>query len=305
MTASALPTRHGNRPLRDAFTIVELLVVIGIIGLLISLLLPAVQAARESARRMQCSSHLKQIGLAILNYESTHRCLPPPKLENPDHNLMTFLLPYLEHKSTQDLYDFSFDWDSAANREARKTPISVFVCPSGPSDRSVGNRQYAVSDYASCENFPGSPDRTVLLSLEIISHRGKAANWYNLFQPYFEGPSLLADASDGLSTSFMLFEDVGRPLKYLENGRRGDPDVSPKEPISGAEWASGEAEFWIHHTCHVTQLFNCSNMNEIYSFHPNGANFLMGDGSVHFYSDSIHPETFTSLFTRAANDLVQ
>jgi prepilin-type N-terminal cleavage/methylation domain-containing protein/prepilin-type processing-associated H-X9-DG protein len=294
-----------GRRWRRAFTLIELLVVIGIIGILIAMLLPAVQAARESARRTHCSSRMKQVGLAILNYEVTHRVLPPPKLVDPGHNLMTFLLPYLEQQPVYDLYDFSAEWDSKINRPARETPIAVFVCPSGPSDRTVDGHWYAVSDYAACENIPGSPDRTTLISLGMISDRGTAANWYNLFQPYWEGTSRLADARDGLSTTFMLFEDAGRPLKYLENRRRGDPNVTPKEPISGAEWASAEAEFWIHHTCHVSQLFNCDNMNEIYSFHPNGANFLLGDGSVRFHDDSIHPETFVSLFTRAGGDLVK
>jgi prepilin-type processing-associated H-X9-DG protein len=108
---------------------------------------------------------------------------------------------------------------------------------------------------------------------------------------------------DGLSNTFMLFECSGRPLKYLENGRRGDPDTTPKEPISGAEWASAEAEFWIHEVCHGSQFFNCNNHNEIYSLHPGGANFLYGDGSVHFHSETIEPEAFVSLFTRAAGDV--
>jgi len=301
--ASARFRARGATP--RAFTLVELLVVIAIIGILVAMLLPAVQAARESARRMQCSNHLKQIGLALHNYHDGHRVLPPPKLVNPGHNLMTFLLPYLEQGNVQAIYDFCQDWDSPANGPARKTPIAVFVCPSGPSDRSVKGQDYAVSDYAACENFPGSPERAALIATGVISDRGAAECWYNLFRPYWAGSSRLADVRDGLSSTFMLFEDVGRPLKYLENGRRGDPTKPPKEPISGAEWASAEAEFWIHTICNGSQLFNCHNNNEIYSFHPDGANFLYGDGAVRFHADSMHAETFVSLFTRAAGDVVK
>ena len=303
--ARLLLAQPGWPASRRAFTLVELLVVIAVIGILVAVTLPAVQSAREAARRTRCTNNLKQIGLAILNYEVTHRSLPPPKLKDPGHNLMTFVLPYLEQENVYNLYDFSHDWDSAANKAARQTPISLFVCPSGPSSRAVDGKRFAVSDYAACEHFPGSQDRTRLIDSGMLSDRGPSKNWYNLFQPYWAGPSRLADATDGLSTTFMLFEDVGRPLKYVENGLRGDPGASPKEPISGAEWASEYAEFWIHTTCNGSQIFNCTNMNEIYSFHPNGANFLYGDGGVHFHADSMHPETFVSLFTRAGGDVVK
>src|SRR5688572_13933444 len=95
------------RKLHRAFTLVELLVVIAIIGVLVALLLPAVQSAREAARRMQCTSHMKQLGLAIHNYESAHRVYPPAYTDginesyndfedNTEHNYLSFLLPFLE-----------------------------------------------------------------------------------------------------------------------------------------------------------------------------------------------------------------
>lgn len=104
---------------RQGFTIVELLVVIGIIGLLIALLLPAVQAAREAARRAQCSSHLKQIGLALHNYHDSHRCFPPffiSRAGNPSRiadvdkgaNWLVFLLPYVEQRQLYDQWDFQY-----------------------------------------------------------------------------------------------------------------------------------------------------------------------------------------------------
>lgn len=281
-----------------AFTLVELLAVIAIIGVLVSLLLPAVQAAREAARRAQCKNHLKQIGLGILNYEAIYQVFPLPKTVNPDHNLLAFLLPYVEQQAIYDRYDWTSNWSSTKNRPVREHEIETFLCPTAPRNRTCRNRRYYATDYANCENIHGSISGS-LVAAGVIRER---SSWYNAFQPYWEGPSSTAAVRDGLSNTFMLFECSGRPLKYLENGRRGDPEATPKEPVSGAEWASAEAEFWIHEVCNGSQLFNCSNRNEVYSFHPEGANFLYGDGGVHFHSETIDAETFVSLFTRAAGD---
>ena len=281
------------------FTLVELLVVLAIIGILIALLLPAVQAVREAARRMQCQNHLKQIGLGILNYESVHRVFPMPKTEDPDHNLLAFLLPYVEQQAIYDQYDWNSNWSSIKNRPARQNDIETFLCPSAPSNRVCRNRQYYATDYATCEHIAGSVSGPLVAAGVIKDRR----SWYNLFQPYWEGPSRSASVRDGMSNTFMLFECSGRPWKYLEHGRRGDPEATPKEPISGADWADSDAEFWIHEVCHGSQFFNCSNRNEIYSFHPDGANFLYGDGSVRFHSQTMEAEAFVSRFTRAAGDV--
>jgi len=97
----------------------------------------------------------------------------------------------------------------------------------------------------------------------------------------------------------MLFEVAGRPQSY----RLGT--LVPGSTISGSRWADDEAPFWVHTVCNGAQMFNCSNNNEIYSFHPTGANFLFGDGSVHFHSETLDAETFVSLFTRSAGDLAR
>ncbi len=287
--------------LRFAFTLTELLVVLAIIGILLAILLPAVQTAREAARRMECGNHLKQIGLAVFNYESANRLLPLPRSRRPDHNIVAFLLPYLEQQSIYDQYNFRVDWDSPLNRTAREVELSVVRCPSAPGDRTCRSRKYYVSDYAACTFFIDSADRRALVASGQLTMRRE---WNGMLLRDYLGHSRTADVTDGLSNTFLFFEDGGRPLKYEENRSRGDADVSPQEPISGAEWADAEAEFWIHSTCNTSQMFNCRNNNEVYSFHPDGANFLYGDGSVHFHSDQIEPETYVSLFTRAAGEPV-
>lgn len=123
---------------RDAFTLVELLVVIGIIGVMVGLLLPAVQAAREAARRMQCSNHLKQIALAVHHYESSHRVFPPSALihsagsinTNASWSIHGRILPYLEQAALYEQVDLSLAWDDQVAISGLK--IATYACPSDP-----------------------------------------------------------------------------------------------------------------------------------------------------------------------------
>jgi prepilin-type N-terminal cleavage/methylation domain-containing protein/prepilin-type processing-associated H-X9-DG protein len=119
---------------RQAFTLVELLVVIGIITVLIALLLPAKRGAREAARRSQCTNNLNQIAVALLNYADVYHALPPAYTVDADgkplHSWRTLILPYLEQKSLYDKIDLSKAWDDPANVEALKTVLPVYRCPS-------------------------------------------------------------------------------------------------------------------------------------------------------------------------------
>ncbi|MGV3484454.1 MAG: DUF1559 domain-containing protein [Planctomycetaceae bacterium] len=119
--------RHGRA--KPGFTLVELLVVIAIIGVMVSLLLPAVQAAREAARRMQCSNHLKQIGLALHNYESAYKMFPAGRTTR-GISTHAAILPFLEQSSASELVDSSVAWNHANNVAATKTFIPGFNCPS-------------------------------------------------------------------------------------------------------------------------------------------------------------------------------
>lgn len=271
------------------FTLVELLVVIAVIGTLVAMLLPAVQAAREAARRGQCGSHLKQIGLAILNYESVHRVFPPTFTRTPNHHLLTFLLPYVERQAVYASYTFARNWSAAENKPARDTEIGVYRCPSAPAGRKF------ISDYAAGTLIDATLWKP-LVSAGVLSAR---SDWTNLFPAISWQCRSIAAVSDGLSNSLMLFEVAGRPDSY-----RGGK-LEPGRTISGSRWADDESPFWVHNVCHGLQVINCSNNNEIYSFHPAGANFLYGDGSVRFHSESIDLDTFVTLFTRAAGDVLR
>ena len=203
------------RPPRRAFTLIELLVVVAIIAALIALLLPAVQSAREAARRLHCSNNLRQIGLAMHAYENDHAVFPPAYTRDPGHNVLTFLLPYLELQAVHDRYDWSLPWDDAANRSATRVNLAVFVCPSAP-----GGRRY-VADYATC----GYITTTVRDALITDGQVGPRDDWDGLLPKGPSGKSApstsVAQVGDGLSNTFMLFEDAGRPLGYLGDLRDG------------------------------------------------------------------------------------
>jgi len=270
------------------------LVVITIIGILIALLLPAVQAAREAARRMQCTNNLKQLGLAIHNYENTHGEFPPSAAYKKDyysHSLLAYLLPFIEQQAIYDKYHWDKYWNASENKEAIETDIAIFVCPSAPHGRKY------VADYAVADLF-GNPAKEVLISAGHITER---ANWAGILCWGGYG-STAADVRDGLSNTFMLFEDAGMPKEYIA-GKATGQDIQDGSEGSGL-WADELAHFTINRTCNVKNVVNCDNNNEVYSFHPGGAMFLYGDGSVHFHAQSIDPELFFSLYTREAGDVV-
>ncbi len=294
---SSLRGRSARTLKSNGFTLVELLVVIAIIGILVALLLPAVQTARETARRLECFNHLKQIGLAIHMYHDDHKEVPPGWFgESPDSAIHVRLLPYLELQNIYDRYNFDEPWNAPENHEATRIDIGVFVCPTAPRDDS---RRY-VTDY--CVNEYIHPSAQSILRASGVRKRSTYQGFYrNPPSAGGEGHPLtvtFAEIEDGLSNTFMIFEDAGRPLSYVDGREVGTG-------VSGARWADRRSEIWTHDICGGgTQAFNCNNNNEIYAFHPGGANFLYGDGSVHFHAVGMDPELFVSLFTAFAGDTV-
>ena len=174
------PWRLNRSPL--AFTLVELLVVIAIIAILIALLLPAVQAAREAARRTQCVNNLKQIGIAIHNFESAIGFLPPAHTAQvgPQNRLSFFyyILPYIEQQNLFDQFDPSLPGDQGANLAAATTSaasVSAYMCP---TRRSGPNQSEAARPSPTCTS-PGAPgDYTIVSYLTDISYGGH--DWSNI-----------------------------------------------------------------------------------------------------------------------------
>lgn len=289
---------------RRGFTLVELLVVIAIIGLLIALLLPAIQAVRESARRMTCSNNMRQIGQGILQYENVRKEFPPPYSDqSPRHSLYPYIMPYLEVKSMAANYRFDKDWNSPENLPLIETDIDTFICPTAPSVPRTGTPSgRSIADYGACLILDGTLANQLVAAGKIRERPNKEYFGFFLIQTYGY-PDLPARVKikhirDGLSHTMMWFEDGGRPLEYIGVSRTDNSSVP------GARWANWESYWLIHKSCAGdTQVFNCSNNNEIYSFHNSGCNFCYGDGAVRFHPTTIDLDVFVSLFTRSSGDV--
>ncbi len=207
---------------RRAFTLIELLVVIAIIAVLIALLLPAVQAAREAARHASCVNNLKQLGLALHNYESSWSCLPAAAQSNTDYapysvyfNFTGYsqILPYLEQGNAFNATNFSaaipggfWGWDSSANSTTMGFQAALFLCPSNPrsgrppiqgqAGETWSISQAAVTDYL----FNGGADPYVSAAYLNAGRRGPFG---------FETNVRFAEVTDGLSQTFLVGESVG------------------------------------------------------------------------------------------------
>lgn len=310
-----------NRPNRNsAFTLVELLVVIAIIGILVGLLLPAVQAAREAARRMQCTNNLKQLGLAFHNHESTFKTLPPlytsGSYVQPDHLCLTFVLPYLEQTALYNQIDMKTSGYNVKNFIPFTTPVQTFMCPSAPLEPTM---VYNVpsSKYAT---LPSGITTIRMGRTDYSAPSGTGGTWVTQSigtQSIATGPPMLerdkfvkfASTTDGLSNTLLLVEDAGRPFRYGSGfvkrgadrdgngaaGGWGDPDswfgINGANPLLGTQ-GSGPA------------AVNGSSDNEIYGFHVAGANVLLGDGSVRLLQTNISLAMLSAFVSRQGGEIL-
>jgi prepilin-type N-terminal cleavage/methylation domain-containing protein len=317
---------------QQAFTLVELLVVIAIIGILVALLLPAIQAAREAARRSTCQNHMKQLTLATLNYETTKKELPPSKYQftilppgggrgtTVQHSTITYLLSYIEESQVADKWDWKQTWGYANsalpidNKRLSDGTIPVARCASTPAERGQWT---GATDYRVCDALSTS-DVTHWLPAMISSNQVKArpnlkgkyvSLLWNADPPDSTGPTgppaKLKYCTDGLSHTFMWFETGGAPVYYL----KGVVTLPTPNGIAGDSWANYDnyyvlGNFSGYLSLYGTQYMNVTNANEIYSFHVGGAFFGMGDGAVKWISNDLDPDIFVSYFTRDSNDTI-
>src|SRR3954469_12323409 len=234
-----------------AFTLVELLVVIAIIGILVALLLPAIQAAREAARRSQCQNNMKQLGLAALNFESAKKVLPSSKrplgtTTAPRIAGMTLLLPYFEEGTKLAQFDLTQNWSKPVNLPIVSTPIPTLLCPSDPADASRldADQQItpwtgaaAVTDYSPTIGVdyrlgptgfspaPGVNGQLGLVDAETITVDTLVGNTPNSGMLPKNANPKLKDVTDGLSHTIMYAESAGRPYVFRKGGVEVGPDV--------------------------------------------------------------------------------
>ncbi len=285
---------------RQGFTLVELLVVIAIIGILVGLLLPAVQAAREAARRMQCSNNLKQIGLAIHNYADTHKVFPTVHMYTGDFDgnsnnsfggngfsWTSFILPMIEQSALYNSFDFAYpmantDYPASnLNRDLLSNTISSFHCPSDsfrPNlDRGNPNQkgyvpQQATTNYkANIGSFNG-----------IGARAGEQTRWNGFGARDIAGRVSFRDFTDGTSNTIAVGE-VSHLVSFAASlyGRVN----------SGQGFARGQTNDIIYCGQWVMNPPPAANgtirARSASSQHTGGAQFVFMDGSVHFISENI------------------
>jgi len=258
-------TRHYRLRRRPGFTLVELLVVIAIIGVLVALLLPAVQAAREAARRMKCQNNLKQLGLAVHNFENTYKTLPPGIVNNPSggpipelgeylrvgasgassadyskQGFLSIMLPFLEQANVLIAagggYNFRLDWNEGANQAASAIRIPVYECPSVPSKHIVNPNTVqpsflpATSDY-----WPVSRSNNIAEVWMALGMGFPGTEFVNGLLTA-NRRTRLAQITDGLSNTLLASESGARHEGWAANKRYADPSTSGWG-VRGA-WAS-------------------------------------------------------------------
>jgi prepilin-type N-terminal cleavage/methylation domain-containing protein len=307
---------------RAGFTLVELLVVIAIIGVLVALLLPAVQSAREAARRMACTNHLRQLGLACHNFHDVTGFTPPsrtasggfPKLAVPAnayHGWACWLLPYLEQGNVYSQYETKLHFGHANNRSAVQTQVKVFYCPSTPlQKRSIDFASTSGGTFnitgAAAADYGVMQKVTPSLWQQFPNEVDTYADGQNNIGPYsFNSGSTIrvvrwAMVTDGLSNTFFYTEDAGRPGAWRAFWRKSSSNTTV---IDGGAWCDEKAEFSFegctppNDTRPGKTAINCTNNGEPYSFHPAGVNQGMCDGSVRFVSSNIPVRTYARLIT--------
>lgn len=301
---------------RTGFTLVELLVVIAIIGILIALLLPAVQAAREAARRSQCTNNLKQIGLALHNYHDTYKIFPPAILNSgrtshwfglrPGQMALNttgfvMLLPFVEQKPLFDAYNLSscssasnplsgapLAGNDTINKHIYTQPLDVYTCPSDTTPAPRYSRLPGTpTDYYTANEAARSNYLFATAQLTDYSHD---YDYYVQIGYSHMGPF----GNNGSATFSMIRDGTSQTIAVGEKKQVGK---DTPWPYFGPYWGAG-----VHTCCHGYTEFNniIFNVNRNYpgytspyawhwgSYHPSGANFVMCDGSVRMINESVN-----------------
>ena len=320
-----------SKPRRRAFTLIELLVVIAIIAVLVALLLPAVQQAREAARRSTCKNKLKQIALAVHNYHTAHKILPPaginygwcttgtPNSSRVTHNTngLSLLLAFLDQKPLHDQIDQetarsgqnttyccslasvggTLAGAPADNAPSMATVLDVFLCPSDPGSLHLGTgAPYGVSTSpgGAKTNYDFSAEATITCDF----WKSQSASGRKIFGE--NSNSRWKDVTDGTSTTILIGETTrtvanGEPNPW---GYRGWVQTGSDVDVGINVWdvPSGST---------TPDVGNLNSWGQVGSLHTGGCHFAFADGSVHFVSENINLTVLRRLATMADGNPVQ
>ena len=311
------PTQYSIR--QRGFTLIELLVVIAIIAVLIALLLPAVQQAREAARRTQCKSNLKQIGLALHNYESSHSVFPPGAMGYPlvwgPH---AHLLPYLDQSNLKNLIDANKSPTDAANDEKTKTKIPSYLCPSDSETipgNLYGSTNYGFNSGSGTINWGNTRTGGDGVFYVFSSHR---------FRDFTDGVSNTAAVSEtvlGSGSTTPGPNPVDRVRQQFKlTASSAHPDDATCDGGSGGDfdgfrankWAIGHAgdTLYNHSLEPNDRKWDCTNSfysearMAARSLHAGGVHLLLCDAATRFVSESIDLNIWRALSTRADGEVI-
>lgn len=311
-------SRSGRWAHRSAFTLIELLIVIAVIGVLIALLLPAVQSARESARRLQCANHLRQFGLALHNYESAYNLLPCGRTSNrlSPH---AALLPFFEQSHVADLVDWRAHWTADANAAVRNVQIPVFVCPSEPEapvPAGWGSTSYRANQ-GSQILFGLPPDDPSDVNYGMPAPDGSIIPLVQLrFRDILDGLSQTALFSEhgrgDFSNAVASPTDTFWPRTHPDTPDEAVRDCAAIDPYDlqyqrvsdvGAPWVHGYHSTTAYFHVAAPQSRSCMFppgriATSAQSYHTGGVMVARCDGSVDFVSDSIDLATWRAFGTR-------
>jgi len=277
---------HCRGARRRGFTLVELLVVIAIIGILIGMLLPAVQQVREAARRISCANNLSQLGVALHNYEFGHQHLPAGVIdsapgpilsqETGQHvSFLVTLLPYIEERGIANNFDIDAGTYAKANVPAREKPVDTYLCPSSYGNELNNTETAAISNYAGCHHGTEAPiddDNNGLLFLNSAVTYG--------------------DIYDGSSNTILVSEFLTAPDSF---GWASGTRSSLRNTGEAINW---NPNAWGTPVADPTSTLPTDEVGGYGSYHPGGANFCLASGSVTFLSNNIDPVLYNNLGNR-------
>lgn len=321
------PNRLEQRAHRHGFTLIELLVVIAIIAVLIALLLPAVQQAREAARRSQCKNNMKQLGIAIHTYAASHKVFPPSSISglgvgvwvyatDPTaqsnlnyrlHSFVSLLLPYMDQSGLYNQLDFTQSALSPANRGVASTVLPSLICPSYTGRRISDHPRYVATLGLSAPTYA------------IRNYTAFGGRFASDLSPMGPGPTGtlfplsstgFGDVTDGLSNTLMLAESREERASVWADGTSASfvarwLNLANPPTLAGNSVSINQKPYFDFTPYDPMELGSIKQDWGPSSQHGPGAHHLMGDGGVKFLSDNLDYVVYDALATRSGGETIE